>query len=242
MYILRSTYLPAYLSLVKPPYTSDLAAADNPEGSVLLETGNREIRTLDLFIALLAHEDFMLDSTCLHLPREEAYKDVFDFMQPRSRLEDLIFREGVPMGLVAADDADGDPGPSAQRHPNPPSPTTSSAPPTPTTPTTPTTPARSSFNPITVVSAYREKKKMKKIPPPTPFISERPAEPIKPIPFSALSVSLSPRTVKALCTDGRWKKVLVQVDRSKDESLEAIARRLLSKLREAMEMGSLYNH
>ncbi|KAJ4464651.1 hypothetical protein C8J55DRAFT_268794 [Lentinula edodes] len=103
MHILRSTYLPAYESLIRPPYTSD------PFSSSILTTSattsdsapvHRELATLDLFIALLAHEDLLLDATSLHLPREEAYKDLFDMVQPRSRLEDLILEEGINAGLV----------------------------------------------------------------------------------------------------------------------------------------------
>ncbi|KAJ3787886.1 hypothetical protein GGU10DRAFT_347769 [Lentinula aff. detonsa] len=101
MHILRSTYLPAYDSLIRSPYTSDpfsssvLTTLSSDSGPV-----HRELASLDLFIALLAHEDLLLDATSLHLPREEAYKDLFDMVQPRSRLEDLILEEGVKAGLV----------------------------------------------------------------------------------------------------------------------------------------------
>lgn len=37
------------------------------------------------------------------MPREEAYKDLFDYNQPRSRLEDLIREEGVKVGVVVVD-------------------------------------------------------------------------------------------------------------------------------------------
>ncbi|KAJ3865063.1 hypothetical protein EV359DRAFT_80855 [Lentinula novae-zelandiae] len=95
-----------YESLIRPPYTSD------PFSSSILTTSttsdsapvHRELATLDLFIALLAHEDLLLDATSLHLPREEAYKDLFDMVQPRSRLEDLILEEGINAGLVYVGD------------------------------------------------------------------------------------------------------------------------------------------
>jgi hypothetical protein len=101
MHILRSTYVPAYDSLIRPPYTSDPFSSFTPLPSASLCHVNREMSTLDLFIALLAHEDLLLDETELHLPREEAYKDLFDMIQPRSRLEDLVFQEGVKAGLIS---------------------------------------------------------------------------------------------------------------------------------------------
>ncbi|KAJ3815732.1 hypothetical protein F5876DRAFT_30158, partial [Lentinula aff. lateritia] len=118
MHILRSTYLPAYESLIRPPYTSD------PFSSSILTTSttsdsapvHRELATLDLFIALLAHEDLLLDATSLHLPREEAYKDLFDMVQPRSRLEDLILEEGINAGLVYVGDPPPPPPQSSTEH------------------------------------------------------------------------------------------------------------------------------
>lgn len=243
MYILRSTYLPAYTSLVKPPYSSDpFPAVDTAIQDSILDAGNRELRVLDQFIALLAHEDVLLDSTCLHLTRDEAYKDLFDLSQPRSRLEDLVLREGSRMGLVAEHEGlDDDPGPSSSQRTAylpPPSPTFSSEPSTPTT--------RSSFNPLSLVSAYREKKKTKKLPPPpTPFLADRPgSERIRPLPFSSLSVSLTPRAVKLLYSDQArcgisLKKTLVEVDRMKDERLEVLAQRLLQALQEVLTEGYL---
>ncbi|KAK7043744.1 hypothetical protein VNI00_008356 [Paramarasmius palmivorus] len=109
MHVLRSTYLPAYNTLIRPPYTSDPfpSSSSTPEfvegGSSNrppLFSSHRELRTLDLFIALLTQEDLLLDSTSLHNPRHEAYKDLFVLLQPRSRLEDLIAVEGKRRGLV----------------------------------------------------------------------------------------------------------------------------------------------
>ncbi|ESK87526.1 hypothetical protein Moror_2016 [Moniliophthora roreri MCA 2997] len=113
MHILRSTYLPAYNTLIRPPYTSDPFppsseslefAEDVPSRRPLLFSSHRELRTLDLFIALLTREDLLLDSTSLHNPRHEAYKDLFVLLQPRSRLEDLIALEGKHRGLVTLPD------------------------------------------------------------------------------------------------------------------------------------------
>ncbi|KAK7049219.1 hypothetical protein VNI00_005820 [Paramarasmius palmivorus] len=100
MHILRSTYIPAYDSLIRQPYTSDPFPSSVIETDSIIISTHRELTTLDHFIALLAHEDLYLDATSLHLPREEAYKDLFDFAQPRSRLEDLIKEEGLKAGLI----------------------------------------------------------------------------------------------------------------------------------------------
>ncbi|KAK0483229.1 hypothetical protein IW261DRAFT_1331734 [Armillaria novae-zelandiae] len=107
MHILRSTYLPAYDRLVRPPYSSDPFPTSSPDeiqsSTSLLFTHHRELVTLDRFISLLAHEDRLLDVSDLHLPREEAYKDLFDLVQPKSRLEDLIAEQGTRIGVIVLD-------------------------------------------------------------------------------------------------------------------------------------------
>ena len=45
---------------------------------------------LDLFIVLKVHDDLWADETELHLGQPEAFRDLFDLMQPRARLEDLL--------------------------------------------------------------------------------------------------------------------------------------------------------
>lgn len=118
MHVLRSTYLRTYDSLIRAPYSSDPFPSSNsipdyqtskrrnsPYGcSSPLFPQHRELRTLDLFIAVLAQEDLLLDSTQLHLPRADAYKDIFDLLQPRSRLEDLVAKEGIKAGLISLGD------------------------------------------------------------------------------------------------------------------------------------------
>lgn len=102
MHVLRSTYLPAYASLIRAPYTSDpfplSSSTMSPAGPV--ETTQHETQVLDLFIALKVREDVMMDDTELHLEREESFKDLFDLMQPRSRLEDLVRYCGLREGVV----------------------------------------------------------------------------------------------------------------------------------------------
>jgi len=114
MHVLRSAYLPAYSSLIRAPYTSDpfplSSSTSFPAGPA--ETTQRETQVLDLFIALKVHEDVMMDDTELHLEREESFKDLFDLMQPRSRLEDLVRHYGLREGVV---------------HTNPPGPASSSS-------------------------------------------------------------------------------------------------------------------
>ncbi|KAF8127716.1 hypothetical protein EV363DRAFT_1585403 [Boletus edulis] len=102
MHVLRSTYLPAYESLIRAPYSSDpfplSSSTSSPAGPV--EAIQRETQVLDLFIALKVREDMMMDDTELHLEREESFKDLFDLMQPRSRLEDLVRDYGLREGVV----------------------------------------------------------------------------------------------------------------------------------------------
>ncbi|KAF8885640.1 hypothetical protein BD779DRAFT_665717 [Infundibulicybe gibba] len=111
MNVLRSTYLPFYSALIRPPYTSDpfplLSPADQPSPSSFsstpspISTLQRETAVLDLFIALKVREDVWLDDSELHLERDESFKDLFDLSQPRSRLEDLVRMYGVREGAVS---------------------------------------------------------------------------------------------------------------------------------------------
>ncbi|KAK0502858.1 hypothetical protein EDD18DRAFT_1306165 [Armillaria luteobubalina] len=84
MHILRSTYLPAYDRLVRPSYSSDPFPTSSPSeiqsSTSPLFTHHRELATLDRFISL------------------HAYKDLFDLVQPKSRLEDLIAEQGTRLG------------------------------------------------------------------------------------------------------------------------------------------------
>ncbi|KAF9262194.1 hypothetical protein L218DRAFT_988483 [Marasmius fiardii PR-910] len=218
MHILRSTYIPAYDSLIRPPYTSDPFPSDAVGSHSLFVHNHRELITLDKFIALLAHEDLYLDATSLHLPREEAYKDLFDLAQPRSRLEDLIREEGEKTGLIYTGER---PPPS----PAPPATTPDdpslriqpacSPPPSPQKPSA--SPTKASFNPFSK-SSYLvlakdkiRRRSMSKTPPSpqTPVFDgqqvqdqgnqPQPSDP-EPLPFAQLSVSFSPRKVGLVYT------------------------------------------
>lgn len=111
MHVLRSTYLPAYSALVKPPYTSDPFPLTSPGASAApaqspVQSLQRETRVLDLFIALKVREDVWADDSELHLERDESFRDLFDLMQPRSRMEDLVRGYGVREGVVAVGGAE----------------------------------------------------------------------------------------------------------------------------------------
>ncbi|KAI0338623.1 hypothetical protein BDW22DRAFT_1337662 [Trametopsis cervina] len=108
MHVLRSTYLPAYSQLVRSPYTSDPfplnASGVSPKaGQPSMQTLQRETTVLDLFVALKVREDVWMDDSELHLERDESFRDLFDLMQPRSRMEDLVRTYGVRDGLISVD-------------------------------------------------------------------------------------------------------------------------------------------
>ncbi|KAK0228161.1 hypothetical protein IW262DRAFT_1265088 [Armillaria fumosa] len=235
MHILRSTYLPAYDHLVRPPYSSDPFPTSSPSeiqsSTSPLFTHHRELATLDRFISLLAHEDRLLDTSDLHLPREEAYKDLFDLVQPKSRLEDLIAEQGTRLGVVVLDRLR----PKGHRSTNSglsfPSTTTSTS--TLNSPHNSTSKRKkSSFN---LFSFGRSKKPI--TPPPSPPVSvQRPF--IEPIPFSTLSISFSPRSiglVMSMNASVLRKKTLVVISRTRDEPLEVSAKRLVRSLQTWLE-------
>ena len=122
MHILRSTYLPAYTSLLRAPYTSDPFPLSSPPSTTtttppaasittstptpdlsLLPSPQRETTTLDAFIALKVREDVWADASELHLERDETFRDLFERVQPRARCEDLVRRYGERAGVVVLD-------------------------------------------------------------------------------------------------------------------------------------------
>jgi len=91
MHVLRSTYLPSYTSFIRHPYTSDPFPLQTHPGDVATPLSrSRETVVLDRFIALKVHDDVFADESELHLGQPEAFRDLFDLMQPRARLEDLL--------------------------------------------------------------------------------------------------------------------------------------------------------
>ncbi|KAA1466885.1 hypothetical protein DENSPDRAFT_856423 [Dentipellis sp. KUC8613] len=104
MHVLRSTYLPAYSSFLRRPYSSDpfplAAPSPTTPDTPRIPSLHRETRVLDLFIALKVREDVWADASDLHLGSEESFRDLFELMQPRARCEDLVCEMGVRAGVV----------------------------------------------------------------------------------------------------------------------------------------------
>ncbi|KAI6032545.1 hypothetical protein EDC04DRAFT_3091545 [Pisolithus marmoratus] len=65
-----------------------------------LNTVQREARVLDVFIAIETREDLFTHASELHLGRCKLFKDLFDLMQPRSHIENLVRHYGMGEGLV----------------------------------------------------------------------------------------------------------------------------------------------
>jgi hypothetical protein len=126
MHLLRSTYLPLYIDLVKPPYSSDPFPLNAPSGPAYtprprttaappepltttasafsvpsLQSVQRETAVLDRFLVLKICDDVRADESELHLGSEDAFGDIFELMQPRSRVEDLVRAFGVQTGVIA---------------------------------------------------------------------------------------------------------------------------------------------
>ncbi|KAJ6491566.1 hypothetical protein DFH09DRAFT_369645 [Mycena vulgaris] len=208
MHVLRSTYLPAYDSLIRAPYSSDpFPLPPSPQSpfapvsptDLRLGTIQRETATLDLFIALKVREDVWADDSELHLERDESFKDLFDLAQPRSRLEDLVRVYGLREGVVSAGALPPSYGSSGNASPTS---ATSSV-------------FRTAPSPVRASHAKQ------------PVRSLKPA----PIPFSALSVSFSPRRVGLqMGTAGKSKRTIVDTERARDERLEITAKRLVRQL------------
>lgn len=57
-----------------------------------------------MFIALKVRQDVYMDDTEFHLENTESFRDLFDFSQPKSRLEDLIRHYGVKEGVISTSD------------------------------------------------------------------------------------------------------------------------------------------
>ncbi|KAF8588049.1 hypothetical protein K439DRAFT_1385097 [Ramaria rubella] len=104
MHILRSTYVETYLSLVRPPYTSDPFPMGSDYSESSIQSIQRETEALDLFIALKAREDVWMDETELHLEKKDSFNDLFALIQPRRRLEDLLRYYGHRYGFISLSD------------------------------------------------------------------------------------------------------------------------------------------
>lgn len=111
MHLLRSHYLHAYMGHVHPPYTSYPYPADDPmEGisSAQIASGFREIRVLDLFIAISVRNDVdsLESQLLLNVENVEGNREnirrLFEHHQPQSRLEDLVIGLAIRRRLLPA--------------------------------------------------------------------------------------------------------------------------------------------
>ncbi|KAJ7117911.1 hypothetical protein C8R43DRAFT_934381 [Mycena crocata] len=209
MHILRSTYLPAFHEYIRSPYSSDpfplstspqsaFAPVDTP--NLRLGSIQRETAILDFFIALKVREDVWLDDSELHLERDEAFKDLFDLAQPRSRLEDLVRIYGLREGVVSIDSAPASYGSSVGN--SSPSPTSGAF----------------HNSPLTPVRVSKGKQPIRTLKPtPIPFASLS-------VSFSPRKVGL------VMATAGKSKRTIVETNRTRDERLEFTAKRLVGEL------------
>ncbi|KAF9450997.1 hypothetical protein P691DRAFT_724964 [Macrolepiota fuliginosa MF-IS2] len=251
MHVLRLVYLPAYRSLIRQPYTSDpfpAVAADAcfntptpTSGPALIHTLQRETSVLDHFIALKVHEDAFADESELYLEREDMFKDLFDHTQPKARLEDLVMKYGLREGVISAPGVvaatgQSNGGDTAERS-TPSVTTTPPLSPLPGPVRRPSPKPRSASSRFLGIFSRSTKQKLGSTVP-TPYPSSAPRTPpptqakIKPIPFSSISVSLSPRTIGFVVGSGANKCTLVQVQRGgKTERLETGAKLLINELK-----------
>ncbi|TEB19454.1 hypothetical protein FA13DRAFT_1744338 [Coprinellus micaceus] len=238
MHVLRSTYIPAYTSLLRPFYSSDpFPSTVVPQSHwSSLNTVQRETPVLDLFIALKVREDVCVDDSELHLEREDMFKDIFDHSQPKARLEDLVRIYGVKEGVITLSppgvvvyttstpassnysslSSDDETIIATDRKPTLPlpSPTLRQQPRAPTKLCPPKKASKSFF------SAFRRSKTPS---PPATFVPPQPKR-IRPLPFALLSISYSTRKVGL--------QTIVEVQRmSRDERLETVAARVVGELR-----------
>ncbi|KAH8831174.1 hypothetical protein DL96DRAFT_812368 [Flagelloscypha sp. PMI_526] len=218
-HILRSTYLPAYDNMIRPPYSSDpfplpsatdlsySSSSSTPESP--LDMLQRETHVFDLFIAVKVREDMWADDSAYHVEREESYKDLFDLNQPRARLEDLVRHYGIREGVIKL-------GGTAS----------SSSPVLPASDFSPTGPV---FRSTSEALPPRSQNALGKRP-----MRHRSRQ----LHFSTLSVSFSPRTVGVVLTTGRTKRTVVQVQRdSRNEKLEVTAQKLVRSLKAWLEQA-----
>ncbi len=213
MHVLRSTYLPAYTSMIKAPYSSDpfplSTSAYAPTSHHLtapINSVQRETQVLDLFLSVKVREDVWADDTELHLERDESFKDLFDMMQPRSRVEDLVRAYGVQAGVVSV----------SSRGNSVVCSTPSSA-----------SPSRAGFTLCTGSTSSPSA-----TPQPKPKSSHK-------LPFNSLSVVFSPRSVGLVYSNKGTKRTIVQVNRERDEKLEVSAKRIVKDLARWLEEAHL---
>jgi hypothetical protein len=237
MHVLRSTYLPAYDSLIRTPYSSDpfplshsTSTSSSPPPSPCGPSSvlQRETATLDLFIALKVREDVWADESELHLERDESFKDLFDLVQPRSRLEDLVRNYGLREGVIALQPTKSRRTTSASRIQIQPPPLQPSS-----SPLTPSPLSSGFFSAISAPFSSKYRSKPSQPPSPSPFphpLSHHLQPPqVTPLVFTQIAVSFSPRKVGIVLHPG--KRTIVETTRTREETLEAAAKRLVRELK-----------
>jgi len=163
---------------------------------------------LDLFLLVQLREEVFSDESSLHLDREDSLRDLFGFMQPRARLEDLMRDFGCNAGLVytlssthpregSSQDNNPSSSPSTSRHPSALSPAHS--------------PSAASLRANTTA----------------PLALHRNA-----VPFESISISFSIRRIGiVLSSQGGRKRTIVEIPRDRTETLERCASHLIYELK-----------
>lgn len=200
--------------MIHPPYTSDPFPFTSPSPSIYslsssasqltspVNSVQRETAVLDQFISIKVREDVWVDDSELHLEREELFKDLFDLMQPRARLEDLVRAYALDAGVVSVSSSA-----NAVVATYCGAPSSSSSSPNITLSRVP--PYSSTSSPA----------------------SRKTAKPItRKVPFSSLSCSFSPRSAGIIYSSKNGKRTIVEVARSREEKLEVAAKRLVREL------------
>lgn len=228
-------------SRVRPPLLSSSPLLSSPLFSNhVLHPAPTQI--LDLFLLFKAHEDVFTADSALHLARPDSLRDLFDFMQPRARLEDLVRDFGVAAGLVYVhpppprDESGVGNGSSAPEHASsyPHSPyastsrfpsTTSLPPPFASTASLAIPPSKPSPSPSSLSSSPPSSKTN-----PTSFHLHPHPHPHA-LPSAALSASFSPRRAGLVLRTRAGRRTVADTPRARAEPLERCATRLVAALK-----------
>lgn len=107
--LLRRAVLPTWRSKLRPGYTSDVTSTSSSSSSDfnlerttnVLASRTREQAVLDLFVSACALRALhSSESSLLVSAQSSASTDVFDFLQPRARVEDLVMQWGIDDGVL----------------------------------------------------------------------------------------------------------------------------------------------
>ncbi|KAI5117729.1 hypothetical protein M0805_006214 [Coniferiporia weirii] len=108
MHLLRSTFLVHYAQHIRSPYSSEPFphSSNGTHGGIrapVVSSLQTESQVLDLYILHRLHEDVFSADSSLHTARTDVLGDLFDFMQPRGRLADLVRAYGSAASLSSPD-------------------------------------------------------------------------------------------------------------------------------------------